>query len=136
MGLSKFHSPGSPLSATITSCSSDLFIVSGDLKKTGGEIEVGVARDEEQLYLYLYLVSWVLAKLILVTTATTRGGALFQAGACFSKEFWPVLATFRYFVTNLRTFWFPFYRPELCGGAPKLTNIRCGFYRHGLQGIL
>ena len=33
MGLSKFHSPGSPLSATITSCSSDLFIVSGDLKK-------------------------------------------------------------------------------------------------------
>ena len=80
MGLSKFHSPGSPLSAAITSCSSDLFVVSGDLKKTGGEMEV------------------------VLQFAPTSGGVLFQAGACFSKEFWSVMATFSYFVTNLRTF--------------------------------
>ena len=45
--------------------------------------------------------------LILVTTATTGGGVLFQAGAPFSKKnakFWPVVAIFGYFVTNLHTF--------------------------------
>ena len=42
----------------------------------------------------IWYISWVLAKLILVITATTSGGVLFQAGACFSKEFWPDLATF------------------------------------------
>ena len=39
--------------------------------------------------------------LILVTTATTGGGVLFQAGAPFSiknAKFWPVLAIFGYFV--------------------------------------
>ena len=36
----------------------------------------------------------------------------------------PSFATLGYFVTNLCTFWCPFYRPKYCGGVPKLTNIR------------
>ena len=51
----------------------------------------------------------------------------FQAGAPLSIEnakFWPVLATFGYFVTNLRTFWCPFHRPKKCGGAPKIDRYQ------------
>ena len=53
----------------------------------------------------------------------------FQAGAPFSIEnarLWPVLAILGYFfLTNLRTFWCPFYRPKKCDGAPKLTAQVC-----------
>ena len=53
----------------------------------------------------------------------------FQSGAPFSIEnarLWPVLAILGYFfLTNLRTFWCPFYRPKKCDGAPKLTAQVC-----------
>ena len=51
----------------------------------------------------------------------------FRACAPFSiknAKFCPALAIFGYFVTKSRTFWCPSYRPEKCGGAPKLTNMR------------
>ena len=50
----------------------------------------------------------------------------FQASLLHSTEhtkFWPILVNFGYFVANLRTLWRTFYRPKLCGGVPKLTNI-------------
>ena len=49
-----------------------------------------------------------LTQLILVTTATTGSGVLFQAGVLFSTEnakirpIWPILAVFS---RNIRTFW-------------------------------
>ena len=92
-------------------------------KKQEGKWKLVVQETESNcICICTWYISWVLAKLILVITATTSGGVLFQAGACFSKEFWSVLATFRYFVTNLRTFWFPFYRPKLCGGSLKIDK--------------
>ena len=36
------------------------------------------------------------------------------------------LAHFGYFVANLSTFTCTFYRLKLCGGIPKMKNIRCG----------
>ena len=41
----------------------------------------------------------------------------------------PVLAIFRYFVTNLCTFWCPFHRPQ------PLTNIRYEYDMFELQHI-
>ena len=56
-----------------------------------------------------------------------RWCSFFQVCAPFSIEntkFWPVLAIFGFFVTNLRTFWCSFYRPKKYGSAPKMTNMR------------
>ena len=54
----------------------------------------------------------------------------FQAGAPFSYEnakFWPALANFAYFFSNVITFWCPFYRSKtLCSGALNLINMRYG----------
>ena len=61
---------------------------------------------------------------ILATTATTGGDVLFSSQCLFLHRECKILANIGYFVTNLRTFWCPFYRPKQCGGVPKLTNIR------------
>ena len=43
----------------------------------------------------------------------SRSENFVQAGASFSIESdWPVLDILGYFVTNLRTFWCPFYMPK------------------------
>ena len=59
------------------------------------------------MMMIMMMMRRIVDMLILITTATTGGGALFQAGAPFSiknAKFWPVLAIFGYFVTNLHTF--------------------------------
>ena len=51
-----------------------------------------------------------------------RWCSFFQVCAPFSIEntkFWPVLAFFGFFVTNLRTFWCPLYRPKKVWQCPK-----------------
>ena len=51
----------------------------------------------------------------------------FQAGALFAertRNFGLFLANFCYFVANLNNFWWASTGLSVCGGAPKLTNIR------------
>ena len=77
---------------------------------------------------FVNIIHQVHESLILVSTGADGGGVLFfQAGAPLiieNAKFWPVLATFGYFVTNLRTFWCPFHRPKKCGGAPKIDRYQ------------
>ena len=83
-----------------------------------------------QSYFCVFIYSLLLALLILVMAARPVVVYTFQVGAPFSNKnakFWPVLVIYAYFVINLCFFWCPFYRPKkLCGGAPKLKNMRCG----------